>query len=166
MTFEWATGLPDHIRLTPYQIERLEIIRLAVAASDIEFHLHIRTHPESTKMLQRQQYQRAKKSQPGMPEEFYLLTVLLERLEAARLTGGDLFDFQVVFPDTVSIEDPQLVSTALGLIRAGAWRTIEELADGIVAYEAQLPENVVPNLATADARHQIALILRESQART
>ena len=78
---EWVQHLPNYIRLTPYQIEPLEIIRNALTVSNEEFHFHVLTHAECSKKLQHELFRTIRDSHPGMPDEFYLLQVLASRLE-------------------------------------------------------------------------------------
>jgi len=139
---EWAKEFPEHIRLTPYQIERLEIIRSALAVSNQEFHFHILTHAECSKMLQRELHRLLKDAHLGMPDEFYLLQVLASRLETARISNTDLFGLAATFPSSVPIEDQRLVTAMVSLIRSRRWHTIDDLANAIADDEAKLPEYV------------------------
>jgi hypothetical protein len=113
-------------------------------------------------MLQRQQYRLARLAEPGKPNEYYLIVIVLQRLQTARIAGGDLFDLRRAYPDSVPLDDPSLIATVLQLIRNRQWITIDQLADAINEYEAVLPGDVMPDPRTSEARHQVTLILRES----
>jgi hypothetical protein len=157
----WAANLPQHVALTPYQLERLELIRVAVGASEIEFYLHIVSHPECSKMFQRRQYENARRAEPGHPDEYYFTVLILQRLEAARLSGGDLFDLRERFSDAVPIESQEVVGAVIEMIRARGWDSIDSVASAIAEYEGtRLPE-MKGHPSTVDARQQITLILRE-----
>lgn len=160
----WVAELPPHINLTPYQVERLELVRLGVGACEAEFHLHVRTHPECVKRLQRQQYELAKVTEPGMPNDFYLTMIVMQRFEAARLSGGDLFGLRAMFADAVPADDVRIVAAAMHLIEVNSWSTIDDVADAINESESVLPGDVPPDPRTSDARRQVTLILQERTA--
>lgn len=51
LTPRWARQLPDYMRLTTAQVDRLEDIRKRVGASHDEFLIHIAGHPEMTRRV-------------------------------------------------------------------------------------------------------------------
>jgi hypothetical protein len=158
----WAQELPAHIRLSSSQIERLEIIRGAVGISDGEFRLHIASHPECSKMLQRTLYQRYQSEQPGQPTEFYLACIVWSRYATAQITGGDLFGLRAMLPNAEALNDPETAMAAVAdVVRKHGWRNIEEVAQAISDEESALPR-IEPAPGYEDAVRQVTLILREN----
>lgn len=162
MTPEWAQSLLPHIALTPYQIERLEIIRNALGAQHLDFQMHVQSHVECGKMLQRQQYKRMEQEAPGLVPPMYFALLILQRLATARLTGGDLFDLRARFPDSTLDDDESLLAAVFEIVVKSQVDSPEKLAEVISDYEDRLPLNFQPHSSTAEARRQITLILAES----
>ncbi len=159
---EWAQNLLPHIILTDYQIERLEIIRVALRADHSDLALHIQSHVECGKMLQRQQYKRLQSEVPDLPPPMYFALLILQRLAAARKMGGDLFDLRAKFPDSTPDDDESLLASVLAIVIERDVQTPERLAELFSDYEDSLPLNFPPHPSTAEARRQITLILSES----
>ena len=113
---KWAQDLPPHIALTPYQVDRLEIIRAAVGADHDEYQMHIRSNVECGKMLQRQQYTRIEAEAPNLPPDMYIALLILQRLAAARLAGGDLFDLRANFPDSTPDDNEELLAAVFDIV--------------------------------------------------
>lgn len=159
---EWAESLLPHIALTRYQIERLEIIRNAIGAEHFDFRMHVQSHVECGKMLQRQQYKRMEKEVPNLLPPMYFALLILQRLATARLTGGDLFDLRTRFPDSTPDDDEHLLAAIFEIVIKHGVDSPEKLAEVISEYEDLLPLNFPPHPSTAEARRQITLVLAES----
>jgi hypothetical protein len=159
---EWARDLLPHIRLTDSQIERLEIIRAAIGAGHGDFSLHIQSHVECGKMLQRQQYKLLESEVPGLEPPMYLALLVLQRLATARVTGGDLFDLRRRFPDSTPDDDETLLAAIFEIVIGKSIDGPERLAEVISDYEDSLPLNFPPHPSTAEARRQITFVLAES----
>jgi hypothetical protein len=158
---DWAQNLPDHIRLSSSQIERLEIIRAAVGVPHDEFHLHIVSHPECSKMLQRRLYHRYRTEQPGQTEEYYLSCIVWSRYATAQLTGYDLFGLRAALPNAEALNDPgRALSAIADVVRARGWRDIDEVAQAIADEERSLPR-VEAAPGNAEAVHHVRLVLQE-----
>jgi hypothetical protein len=158
---EWARSLPPHIALTPYQVERLEIIREAVGVDHLEYQWHIRSNLECGKMLQRQQLKRIELEAPGLPPEMYFALLILQRLGAARASGGDLFDLRERFPDSTPDDDEGLQSAIFEIVVRNDIHSPDRLAEVISQYEDSLPV-ISPHPSTEEARRQVTLVLAES----
>lgn len=158
---DWAQDLPDHICLNSSQIERLEIIRAAVRVPHDAFHLHIMSHPECTKMLQRRLYQRYRTEQPEQAEEYYLSCIVWSRYATAQLTGHDLFGLSAALPNSEALNDPErALNAVVNVVRTRGWRDIEEVAQAIADEESALPK-VEAAPGYVEAAHQVRLILQE-----
>lgn len=161
----WTEGLPPHIRLSASQVERLDDIRTSFGVSIEEFHLHILSHPECTKMLQRHLYQSMQRSDPGHPDELYLVAIVTQRFLTAQLTGHDLFGIRNAVPEHASPDSPELVSAVVNVLRSRGLSTIERVAQAIVDEEAALT-HVDASPGLAEANRQVALILAERASPT
>lgn len=92
----------------------------------------------------------------------YFALLILQRLAAARLTGGDLFDLRKRFPDSTPDDDEALLAAVFDIVIKNQIQSAEQLAEVISEYEDSLPLNFPAHPSTADARRQITLILAES----
>ena len=156
----WNQDFPDHINLTQYQVERLELIRRHVGVPEHSFRLHVIGHPECSKMLQRSLFEQIRRKNPGMPDELALVTVIYTRYLTARATGHDLFGLQrfpLVDPDQPPAE---LIEAIAEMIRARGWGSIDDVAQAIHDEEARLP-TIPPVPGLEGAARQVTVILAE-----
>jgi len=101
----WARQLPEYMRPTTMQTERLENIRKSIGISHDEFFTHIEGHRETSKKMQMDLYQQYKDENPEWPEGDILAVVFLTCLPARGshdpLHGSSLFGLD---PQDESIE--------------------------------------------------------------
>ena len=124
--------------------------------------MHIQSHVECGKRLQRQQYKRIEAEMPNLLPPMYFALLILQRLAAARLSGGDLFDLRARFPDSTPDDDEGLLAAVFEIVIKNEIDSPEKLAEVISNYEDSLPLNFPAHPSTAEARRQITLILGES----
>ena len=86
----WAQQLPDHLRPTRNQIDRLEATRQKIGSSHEEFFLHIVGHPATTRKLQHFLYGQLKSQYPHMTRH-QLLAELVKSRWASAAGQGDTF---------------------------------------------------------------------------
>ena len=159
----WATRLFPHIRLTDGQLERLESIRLDAGASEESMELHIQTHPECTKMLQRTLFSEMKSSDPTASDEMILMHLLYSRLLTARLQGVGLLGVNVRTLQNEANPPRDLLDAIHSAMTRRGIRTVDELADAIAADEASLPSVVPTSPRLEGAASRITDVLREQK---
>jgi hypothetical protein len=160
-TPEWARRLFPHIQLTVDQLARLESIRLDAGADELSMELHIQTHPECTKMLQRKLFAEIKSSDPTLPDEMILMHLFYSRLLTARRQGLGLLGVNAKDLQDEANPPHDLLDAIHSVINRKGIRTVDELADAIVEDESTLLDIVPtsPSLEWAAAR--ITAVLRE-----
>lgn len=159
----WASTLPPHIRLTSDQVERLEIIRSAIGESHTDFALHIRSQPESVRMLQVWLFEKIKRENPRLTDDMAIVRLIVSRFLSAQITGDDLFglaDRLVPYktPDADSVAAVQEVMRQRGL------RSLDDVVDAILEEESTLPMNP-PVPGYEEVARQVTLILAEPRHR-
>ncbi|MBA3834111.1 MAG: hypothetical protein H0X34_19920 [Chthoniobacterales bacterium] len=162
----WATGLFPHIELTKDQLSRLESIRLDAGVSDESMELHIQTHPECTKMLQRKLFWEIKDSNPSAPDEMILMHLFYSRLLTAKQQGFGLLG--VSAKDVTDKANPprSLLEAIHAVMIQRDMRTVDDFADAVVKDEESIPSIVPTSPSLEWVADRIAAVLQEKHPRS
>jgi hypothetical protein len=155
----WARRLLPHIKLTDAQIARLEAIRIDAGVDDVSMERHVQTHPQCTKMLQRDLFAEIKKNNPTAPDGAILMKLFYSRLLTARRQGCGLLGVRA---DNLRDEDNpprDLLGAIVVEMERRSIRTVDDLADAIVNDESKLRGNVPTSASLQKTAHQISAVL-------
>ncbi|MSO23025.1 MAG: hypothetical protein EXQ58_07195 [Acidobacteria bacterium] len=156
---DWVPGLPKHIQLTDDQIRRLEAIREEAGVPSQEFELHIASHPECSKMIQREIFAAMKAQSPGTLDELLLAYLIHSRLLSAVFTGEDLFGMgRYAFLNSPE-PSPDALRAILDFMRARELLSLERLLHAIAEDEDRLATNVQPAPHMSDTVRKITAVL-------
>ncbi len=148
----WASRLPPRSRPSPKQISELETLRHAAGVSTTEFYLHIASHPETTRRVQKDIYNQIRQQQPDASEADVLKQVILSRLAALIGAGADLFDLsaQEAAGGDVDAEFDRLVRR---------YNSLDSLVAAMIKYEEDSGHRVPGAPEFADTARRVTEIL-------
>jgi len=158
---DWSRALPPAIQLSASQITRLEHLRLEAQVPHTDFALFVRSHPKSSRMIQRQVYHSLRQQDPGAPELVILGQLIYSRVVSAVMSGGDLWGLGRYVSPMNPEPTIDAVDATVAIMRAKNLTTIEKVLDAIAQEEDKLP-SIPPAAHLTETARKAGTILAES----